>query len=118
MRLKVTAVRVALPTNGRSQAGCRHGALLNRQAPCLQPACVAASKVSRFVTPTVPPTEADANEFYWVSAPNVVPFVVTNRKENAIAPVVCRWLAGSLPRATVTGCSLKAKAAFRVAALV
>jgi hypothetical protein len=34
---------------GRSQAGCRQDALLNRQAPCQQPACVASSKVSRFV---------------------------------------------------------------------
>jgi hypothetical protein len=86
----VTAVRVALPTKGRSQAGCRHGALLNRQAPCQQPACVASLKVSRFVTPTIPPTGADINELYWVSAPNVVPLVVTNRTENEIAPVVCR----------------------------
>jgi len=86
----VTAVRVALPTKERSQAGCRHGALLNRQAPCQQPACVASLKVSRFVTPTIPPTGADINELYWVSAPNVVPLVVTNRTENEIAPVVCR----------------------------
>ena len=54
-------------------------ALLNRQAPCQQPACVAASKVRRFVPPIVPPTGADANKFYWVSAPNVVPLGVTNR---------------------------------------
>jgi hypothetical protein len=86
----MTAVRVALPTKVRSQAGCRHGALLNRQAPCQQPACFASSKISRFVTPTVPPTGADVNDFYWVSAPNVVPFVITNRTENLIAPVVCR----------------------------
>jgi hypothetical protein len=31
------------------------------------------------VTPTIPPTGADVDEFYWVSAPNVVPLVVTNR---------------------------------------
>jgi len=31
---------------------------------------------------------------------------------------MCRWLVGSLPRATVTGCSPKAKTAFRVASLV
>jgi len=47
-----------------------------------------------------------------------VPFVVTNRTENEIAPVVCRWLVGLLPRATVTGCSPKAKAASRMASLV
>jgi hypothetical protein len=53
--------------------------LLHRQASFQQRACFASSKVSRFVTPTVPPTGADVNEFYGVSAPNVVPFVVTNR---------------------------------------
>jgi len=53
------------------------------------------------VTPAVPPTGADANEFYWVSAPNVVPFVITNRTEYEIAPVVCRWFVRSLPRATL-----------------
>jgi hypothetical protein len=68
--------------------------------------------------PTVSPTGADVKEFYWVSAPNGVPFVVTNRTENEIAPVVCRWLVGLLPRATVTGCSPKAKAASRMASLV
>jgi hypothetical protein len=103
---------------GRLQADCCHGALLNWQAPCQQSACVASSNVSRFVTPTIPPTGADANEFYRVSAPNAVPLVVTNRARNEIAPVVCRWLVGSLPRATVTGCPPKAKAAFSVASLV
>ena len=39
-------------------------------------------------------------------------------QENVTAPVVCRWLVGSLPRATVTGCSPKAKAASRMASLV
>jgi hypothetical protein len=53
--------------------------LLHRQASCQQRACFASSKISRFVTPTVPPTGADVNDFYGVSAPNVVPFVVTNR---------------------------------------
>ena len=52
-----------------------------------------------------------------MSAPNVVPFVVTNRTGNDIASVVCRWFVVSLPRATVTGCSPKAKAASRVALL-
>jgi hypothetical protein len=75
---------------GRSQARYWHGALRHRHASCQQRACLASSKVSRFVTPAVPPTGADANEFYWVSAPNVVPFVVTNRTEYEIAPVVCR----------------------------
>ena len=90
-------MRVALPTKERSLAGRRQGALLNRQAPCQQPACVASLKIRRFVPPTVPPTGADANEFYWVSAPNVVPFVVTNRtgKRNRAGrvPVVCRFVA-------------------------
>jgi hypothetical protein len=62
---------------------------------------------------TVPPTGADANEFYWVSTPNVVPLIVTNRQENEIAPVVCRSFIGPLPRATLTGYSPKAKSAFR-----
>jgi hypothetical protein len=53
-----------------------------------------------------------------VSAPNVVPFVVTNRTEYEIAPVMCRWFVRSLPRATVTDCPPKAKAAFSVASLV
>jgi len=53
-----------------------------------------------------------------VSAPNVVPFVVTNRTGNEIASVVCGWFVSSLPRTTVTGCSPKAEAAFRVALLV
>jgi hypothetical protein len=75
----MTAVRVALPIKGRSQARYWHGALLHRQASCQQRACFASSKVRRLVTTTIPPTGADANEFYGVSAPNVVPFVVTNR---------------------------------------
>ena len=95
----VTAARVALPTKGRSQARYWHGALLHRPASCQQRACFASSKVSRFMTPTVPPTGADANDFYGVSAPNVVPFVVTSRTEYEIAPVVCRWFVSSLPRA-------------------
>jgi len=36
--------------------------------------------VCLFVTPNVPPTGADADDFGWVSAPNVVPFGVTNLK--------------------------------------
>jgi hypothetical protein len=88
-----------------------------RPAPCRQPACFASAKVRRFVTPTSPPTRADANGFYWVSAPNVVPLVVTNRIGNEIAPAVCRLLDDSLPRVTVTGCPPKTKAAFRVALL-
>jgi hypothetical protein len=64
---------------GRSQARYWHGALRHRQASCQQRACFASPKISRFVTPTIPPTGADANDFYRVSAPNVVPFVVTNR---------------------------------------
>jgi hypothetical protein len=70
------------------------------------------------MTPTVPPTGADANEFYWMSAPLAVPLGVTNRAGNEIAPVVCRSFVGSSPRAMVTGCSPTAKAATRVALLV
>ena len=111
----VKAVRVAFRTKGRSQAGCCQDALPNSASICQQPACFASAKVRRFVTPTSPPTGADANGFYWVSAPNVVPLVVTNRIGNEIAPVVCRLLDDSLPRATVTGRSPIPKMASRVA---
>jgi len=82
---------------GRSQARYWHGALLHRQASYQQRACFASSKIVRFVTPTVPPTGADLIKFYWVSAPNVVPLVVTNRtgKRNRAGrvPVVCSFIA-------------------------
>jgi hypothetical protein len=49
------------------------------------------------MTPTVPPTGADANEFYWMSAPLAVPLVVANRtrKRNRAGrvPVVCWFVA-------------------------
>ena len=104
---------------GRSQAGCRHGALLNPAST------LPATRLFRFIK-SQPVRDADhpadrsgrEQIFYWVSAPNVVPLVVTNRTGNEIAPVVCRWLVGSLPRATVTGCSPKANAASRMASLV
>ncbi len=115
----VAAVRVALPTKGRSQAGHRHGALLNRQAPCQQPACVASSKVRRFVSADRP-ADRSGRERIIIGCPLRTSCRSSSPtgQENEIAPVVCRLLVGSLPRATVTGFSPKAKAAFRMASLV
>jgi hypothetical protein len=65
---------------GRSQAGCRHGALLNPAST------LPATRLFRFIK-SQPVRDADhpadrsgrEQIFYWVSAPNVVPLVVTNR---------------------------------------
>ena len=104
---------------GRSQAGCYHGALLNRQAPCQQPACFTSLKVRRFVSADRP-ADRSGRERIIIRCPLRTSCRSSSPtgQENEIAPVVCWWLVGSLPRVTVTGCSPTAKAAFRVALLV
>jgi hypothetical protein len=60
--------------------------------------------MSRFVTPTVPPTGADAYDFCLVSAPNVVPFAVTNRTEKRIRAGCVLFVRSCLAAHHVAGC--------------
>ena len=96
------------PLGGRSRAGCWHGALRNRQAPCQQPACFAESNMRRFVTPTVPPTGADAQRFLLgVRSERRAARRHQPDRKTIFAPVACRWAVRSMPRRTSQVCRLR-----------
>ena len=103
---------------GRSQAGCRHGACGIGKHTASNPPVSLHQKLDGSCRRSSRRPERTRTNFIGCPLRTSCRSASPTGQKNEIAPVVCRSFVSSLPRATVTGCLRKAKAASRVALLV